>query len=62
MHEQLQTWRRGACLSAASYQCFAASKKLGLRDRITRCGLSVRSNIAEGFGRACDAEKPKLPT
>jgi four helix bundle protein len=55
-------WKRSARLSATLYQYFAASKEWGFRDQITRSGLSVPSNIAEGFERDSDAEKAKFLT
>ena len=62
MHENLAIWKRSARLSATLYQYFATSKEWGFRDQITRSGLSVPSNIAEGFERDSDAEKAKFLT
>ena len=62
MYEHLEIWKRSARLSADLYQYFAASKEWGFRDQITRSGLSVPSNIAEGFERDSDAEKAKFLT
>lgn len=53
--ENLDVWKRSARLSATLYQELANLKDFGFRDQITRSGLSVPSNIAEGFER--DAPK-----
>ncbi|WP_101676377.1 four helix bundle protein [Alloalcanivorax mobilis] len=55
--ENLEVWRKAARLSADLYVHFADSREFGFRDQITRAGLSVPSNIAEGFERYSDREK-----
>ena len=55
--ESLRVWQRSARLSARIYQHLAALQDFGFRDQITRSGLSVPSNIAEGFGRGGEREK-----
>ena len=62
MFESLEIWKRSARLSADLYKYFAASKEWGFRDQITRAGLSIPSNIAEGFERDSEAEKAKFLT
>ena len=49
--EQLDIWKRSARLSADLYRHLAASRDFGFKDQITRSGLSVPSNIAEGMTR-----------
>ena len=49
--EELEVWKRAARLSADLYKAFAEMKDFGFRDQITRAGLSVPSNIAEGHER-----------
>ncbi|MDO8845911.1 four helix bundle protein [Methylicorpusculum sp.] len=45
--EHLNVWKRSARLSKS----FADGKDFGFRDQITRSGLSIPSNIAEGSER-----------
>ncbi len=49
--EKLDVWKRSARLSADLYLHFADSRDFGFKDQITRSGLSVPSNIAEGMAR-----------
>ena len=49
--EDLEVWKRSARLSADLYKELRDLKDYGFRDQITRSGLSVPSNIAEGFER-----------
>jgi len=53
--ERLDVWKKSTRLSAEVYKAFAASKDFGFRDQITRAGLSIPSNIAEGM----EKESPK---
>lgn len=48
---ELDVWKRSARLSAEIYKALASLKDYGFRDQITRSGLSISSNIAEGYGR-----------
>jgi four helix bundle protein len=50
-YENLEVWRRAKNLSVEIYRCTAGVRDFGFRDQITRSGLSVPSNIAEGFER-----------
>ena len=50
--EDLEVWKRAAGLCAEIYQTINKSKDYGFWDQITRCSLSVSSNIAEAFERA----------
>lgn len=54
--EKLEVWKRTARLSANIYKELASLKDFGFRDQITRSGLSVPSNIAEGFERGSQKE------
>ena len=47
--EDLEVWKRATALSAALYKGLASLRDYGFRDQITRAGLSVPSNIAEGM-------------
>ena len=49
--EELDVWKRSARLSAEIYKNLRSLKDYGFKDQITRSGLSVPSNIAEGFER-----------
>ena len=54
--EELDIWKRSARLSADIYKQLATLKDFGFKDQITRAGLSVPSNIAEGCERESDKE------
>jgi four helix bundle protein len=54
--ENLAVWKRSARMSADLYRYFSAVKDYGFRDQITRSGLSIPSNIAEGYERSSDKE------
>ena len=54
--EDLDVWKRSARLSADIYKAFARITDYGFRDQITRSGLSISSNIAEGYERCSDRE------
>ena len=58
--EQLEVWQRSVELSAKVYQVMADSRDYGFRDQITRAGLSIPSNIAEGMERQTAADKIKF--
>ncbi|EGV15861.1 four helix bundle protein [Thiocapsa marina] len=49
--EQLAVWRRAARLSSDIYRGLKDLRDWGFRDQITRAGLSIPSNIAEGYER-----------
>jgi four helix bundle protein len=54
--EDLEVWKRSARLSADIYKQMSQLNDYGFRDQITRSGLSVPSNIAEGFERESKKE------
>tara|TARA_Y100000034_G_scaffold81571_1_gene97786 strand:- start:50 stop:385 length:336 start_codon:yes stop_codon:yes gene_type:complete len=58
--ENLEVWKRSARLSADIYKATADLKDYGFRDQLTRSGLSVPSNIAEGMTRESDREKRRF--
>jgi four helix bundle protein len=55
--EDLDVWKRAARLSADIYRQLKDLRDYGFRDQITRSGLSISSNIAEGFERMAAKEK-----
>ena len=60
--ESLDVWKQSARLSADLYRSLSNLKDWGFRDQITRSGLSIPSNIAEGFERDGDPEIARLLT
>ncbi|MDY6981026.1 MAG: four helix bundle protein [Pseudomonadota bacterium] len=54
--EDLDVWKRAANLSAEIYMHMKESRDFGFRDQITRSGLSIPSNIAEGIDRQSNKE------
>lgn len=52
----LEVWKRSARLSADIYRALKDLKDFGFRDQITRSGLSIPSNIAEGLERKSKKE------
>jgi four helix bundle protein len=59
-YEDLQVWKRAARLSANLYRETRELKDFGFRDQLTRSGLSVPSNIAEGYERDGVAETARF--
>lgn len=55
--EKLEIWRRSVQLSAEVYKALAGLRDFGFKDQITRSGLSVPSNIAEGMTRRTPKDK-----
>lgn len=49
--EDLEVWKRSARLSAGIYKELSGLKDYGFKDQITRSGLSIPSNTAEGIER-----------
>jgi four helix bundle protein len=54
--EKLEVWKRSARMSVDLYKALADLKDYGFRDQITRAGLSIPSNIAEGHERGSNKE------
>ena len=55
--EKLEVWRRSVRLSADVYKALCNLRDFGFKDQITRSGLSVPSNIAEGMSRKTPKDK-----
>lgn len=55
--EDMDVWKRSVQLSVSVYSELKELRDYGFKDQITRSGLSVPSNIAEGLGRSSDKEK-----
>ena len=55
--EDMDVWKESSRLSVSVYRELADLKDFGFKDQITRSGLSIPSNIAEGFGRSTDKDK-----
>ncbi|WP_082820296.1 four helix bundle protein [Desulfuromonas sp. DDH964] len=54
--ENLEVWRRAARLSADLYRELRDLRDFGFKDQVTRSGLSIPSNIAEGIERSLPAD------
>ena len=54
--EDLEVWKRSMALSAEIYRYFVNHGDFGFRDQITRAGLSIPSNISEGYERNSNRE------
>ena len=54
--EDLEVWKRSARLSADLYKATKGLRDWGYRDQLTRAGLSISSNIAEGYERESNLE------
>lgn len=55
--ENLEVWKRAVRFSADLYKGVRDLKDYGFKDQLTRAGLSVASNIAEGMERDSIADK-----
>lgn len=55
--ENLEVWKHSKNLSCDLYKTLNELRDYGFKDQITRSGLSVPSNIAEGMSRESDKEK-----
>ncbi len=54
--EDLEVWKRSARLSSEIYKSLKDLRDYGFKDQITRSGLSIPSNIAEGIERVSLAD------
>jgi four helix bundle protein len=61
-HEDLDVWKRSCRLAVTLYQETRDLKDFGFRDQLTRSGLSIPSNIAEGYERDSDREIARFLT
>lgn len=58
--EELDVWQRAVEMSASIYRETIDLRDFGFRDQITRAGLSIPSNIAEGMERSTVADQCKF--
>lgn len=54
--EDLKVWQRGVDLAVAVFESLAGCQEYGLKDQMTRSGVSIASNIAEGAERNSDKD------
>ena len=55
--EDMDVWKRACRLSVCIYKELSGLTDYGFKDQITRSGLSIPSNIAEGLDRITIKEK-----
>lgn len=55
--EDMDVWKKSSRLSVGIYTELKRLKDYGFKDQITRSGLSIPSNIAEGLDRESVKEK-----
>ena len=58
--ETLDVWKRACVLSTEIYKVMRQCKDFGFKDQITRSGLSIASNIAEGIERKSAKERRRF--
>ncbi len=54
--EELEVWQRACALAVRLYGVLDKCKDYSLKDQMTRAGVSIASNIAEGAERGSVAE------
>ncbi len=54
--EDLDVWQKAYELSVRIYRLLEDCRDYGLKDQMTRAGVSIASNIAEGAERGSNAE------
>lgn len=54
--EDIEAWQEARMLVREIYQSFRECRDFSFKDQIQRAGLSVMSNIAEGFDRSGNKE------
>lgn len=54
--ENIEIWRMSRVLVNSVYSDFKNCRDYGLKDQITRAGVSIMNNISEGFCRNSDVE------
>lgn len=59
-YEDLDVWKRTCRLSCNIYQVLRDCRDFSFRDQITRSGLSIPSNIAEGYERGSAKERKQF--
>jgi four helix bundle protein len=60
IYENLEVWKKSKCLAVSVYKSMARCRDYGFKDQITRCSLSVVSNIAEGMERKTTPDKVRF--
>jgi len=60
IYEKLEVWKRSKSLAVTVYKQMANCRDFGFKDQITRCSLSVVSNIAEGMERKTNPDKARF--
>ena len=60
--EDLDVWQRAVALSAELYRGLRDLRDYGFKDQLTRAGLSIASNIAEGMERDSKADRVRYLT
>ena len=55
--EKLDVWKKSARLASDVYKAFRKCRDFGFKDQITRSGLSIPSNIAEGMEKESTKEQ-----
>jgi four helix bundle protein len=58
--EDMDVWKRSSRLSVQIYKELTKLTDYGFKDQITRSGLSIPSNIAEGLDRESIKDKRKF--
>ena len=58
--EKLDVWKLSARLSADVYKTLSDCRDFGFKDQITRSGLSIPSNIAEGMEKESVKEQVRF--
>jgi four helix bundle protein len=58
--KNLDVWKKSAALSSDIYLKLSNLQDYGFKDQLTRSGLSIPSNIAEGLERISDREKVRF--
>ncbi len=60
IYENLEVWKKSKCLAVSVYKSMARCRDYGFKDQITRCSLSVVSNIAERMERKTTPDKVRF--
>jgi len=54
--EDLEVWKRSCRLAVSIYEILKDCRDFGLKDQMTRCAVSIPSNLAEGAERDSKTE------
>jgi four helix bundle protein len=58
--EDLEVWKISCRLCVELYKLLEECRDFGFKDQITRCALSIPSNIAEGYERGSNKDAIKF--